>query len=358
MAPNATATKPAKAKVLASKQPPQNSVWIRYHPWIEGVMAHISAWSIHLLVIGGAVLWFTYLAYALGFAKPARSLPMEAVRLEIAGGGGNKEGTGAEKGGDHAPLKEGAASDADKPGEKTNKVDATDRPQLTDVEVKKIDESFTPEDARYIKEVGSMQSFANLDKDLRDKLRDGINPSKGNGGTGTGGGEGAGTGTGAGSAAGPGKERKLNEREKRFLRWDIILKTNNAPDMLRKLEALGVVLGIRTGPHSIATIDLSKRPYRPEVKDASTIGKVYWIIVKGGGDVEPNDLMQAMGLPTSPNLFLVAFIPVELEEECGKLELAYHHLRENEILRTAIEIRVPGEHGEKYSLRVVDQKKK
>jgi hypothetical protein len=355
MAANATATRPAK--VRPSKQPPQNSVWIRYHPWIEGVMAHISAWSIHLLVIGGAVLWFTYLAYALGFAKPARSLPMEAVRLEIAGGGGNKEGTGTEKGGNRAPLKEGAA-DTDKPSEKTNKVDATDRPQLTDVQLKKIDETFAPEDARYIKEVGSMESFANLDKGLRDVLREGVNPSKGNDGTGTGGGTGPGTGTGTGSGAGPGKERKLNEREKRFLRWDIILKTNNGPDMLGKLEALGIVLGIRTGPQSIATIDLSKRPYRLEEKDASTIGKVYWIIVKGGGDVEPNDLMQAMNLPTSPNLFLVAFIPVELEEECGKLELAYHHLRENEILRTAIEIRVPGVGGEKYSLRVVDQKKK
>ena len=189
MAANATIDKPAK--VPAAKQPPANSVWIRYHPWIEGVLAHISAWSIHLLVIGGAILWFTYLAYVFGFARPPRSLPMEAVRFQDAGGGGSKTGSGTEKGGDqHAPI-EGAAADNANSGQKTNTVDQSDRPKLTDLQAKKIDEAFAPADARYIKQdAGSMNTFASLDKNLRDKLRDGINPSKGNGGTGTGGGNG------------------------------------------------------------------------------------------------------------------------------------------------------------------------
>jgi hypothetical protein len=353
MAPNATATKPAK--VPASKQPPENSVWIRYHPWIEGVMAHISAWSIHLLVIGGAVLWFTYLAYALGFAHAPRSLPMEAVRLDIGGGGGNKEGTGTEKGGDHAPLKEGVQADKDNPGEKTNTVDQNDRPQLTDVQKQDIDVKFPPADARLIKQdAGSMQSFASLDKDLRDKLRDGINPSKGNSGTGTGGGTGAGTGTGTGSGTGAGTQRMLNEREKRMLRWSMKFKTRSPADYLRQLQALGAVLAVQSGPDSYEVVDLTKRPFKPERKDLSTIQKIWWI------DDNPQSvqgLLMALGLrlPTSR---VIAFIPNEVEDELAKKELAFLHLNEEDIFETTFAVDVPGLGGRKYDLHVIDQKRK
>jgi hypothetical protein len=358
MAPNATAGRPAR--LPAAKQPPENSVWVRYHPWIEGVMGHVTSLSLHLLVVGGAFLWFTYIAFALGFAHAPRSLPVEPVRFDNAGGGGNKEGSGTEKGGDHAPLKEGAEADKDNPGDKKSPLDASDRPQLTDVQAKKIDQTFAPDDARYIKQnVGSMQSFAALDKDLRDKLRDGINPSKGNGGTGTGGGTGAGTGTGTGSGTGAGTERKLNEREKRFLRWSLLFRTRGgAAGELRNLKTLGIVLGIPNGPDSIVTIDLAKRPFRPEVKDPSTIGKVYYKVTPESSEITPHDLMEAMGLPAPPNLIMLLFIPTELEDDIAKLELGYKHLPENDILETEIEIRVPGAGGRKYDLRVVEQKKK
>jgi hypothetical protein len=353
MAPNATATKPAK--IPAGKQPPKNSVWIRYHPWIEGVMAHISAWSIHLLVIGGAVLWFTYLAYALGFAHSPKSLPMEAVRFDNSGGGGNKEGTGTEKGGEHAPLKEGTVADKENPGDKKRPLDSNDRPQLTDIEAKKVEQTFTEPDARYIKQdVGSMQTFANLDKDLHDKLRDGINPSKGNGGTGTKGGKGSGAGEGTGSGTEKGTQRMLNEREKRMLRWSMKFKTHNAADYLRQLKALGAVLAVQNGPNSFEVIDLTKPRPKPEAKDLSTIQKIWWI------DDNPQSvqgLLAALGLPLRANR-VIAFIPNEVEDELAKEELAYRHLDENDIFETTFAINVPGAGGRKYDLHVIEQKQK
>jgi hypothetical protein len=353
MAPNATAGRPAR--LPAAKQPPENSVWVRYHPWIEGVMAHISAWSIHLLVIGGAFLWFTYIAFALGFAHAPRSLPVEPVRFEDAGGGGSKAGTGTAKGGDqHAPT-EGAVTDNANPGDKKSTVDQSDRPQLTDVQTKDIDVKFPPADARLIKQdAGSMLSFAHLEDDLRNKLRDGINPSKGNGGTGTGVGKGTGTGEGTGSGTEKGTQRILNDREKRMLRWSMKFNTQDGRDYLRQLEALGAVLAIPTSPNTFEVVDLTKRPLRPEDKDLSTIQKIWWI------DDNPRSvmsLMQAMGLRGQPGR-IIAFIPNAVEDDLAKTELAFHHLKEEDIFETAFNIRVPGAGGRKYDVHVIEQKKK
>ncbi len=352
MAANATAVKPARPK--AARQPPANSVWIRYHPWIEGVMAHISAWSIHLLIIGGAVLWFTYLAYALGFARPPRSLPMEAVTLD-SGGGGSEKGTGTEPGGEqHAPI-EAAANDKSNTGGTKNTAQPEDRPQLTDVQVKQIDQTFTEPVARLIKQdVGSMKSFASLQNDVRNKLLDGINPSKGNGGTGTDGGKGAGTGTGTGAGTGAGHQRVINERTKRMLRWSMHFKTHDPADYLRQLQALGAVLAFQSGPDSFEVVDLTKHPLRPEVKDLATINKIWWI------DDDPRSvggLLQVLRLPLRAGR-VIAFIPNEVEEELAKAELAYQHADEDDIFETTFDVFVPGAGGSKYDLRVSSQKRK
>ncbi|HBI46937.1 MAG TPA: hypothetical protein DDY78_29405 [Planctomycetales bacterium] len=351
MAPKATAGK--QARVPAAKQPPKNSVWVRYHPWIEGVMGHATSVSLHLLVIGGAFLWFTYIAFALGFAHAPRSLPVEPV--VFAGGGGNKAGTGTAKDGEKAAPKEDAETDKNNPGEKNPPIDSNDQPKLTDVKPKVIDPAFAPPDARLIKSnLESMERFQKLNDDVQKKLREGLDASKGNGGTGTGGGTGAGTGEGTGSGTKAGKEHQPNEREKRMLRWSMKFNTQNGNDYLRQLEALGAVLAIPTGPNSFEVVDLTKKPLRPEAKDLSTIQKIWWI------DDNPRSvlsLMEAMRLPGRPGR-IIAFIPNEVEDDLAKTELAYHHLEADDIFETTFAIHMPGAGGRKYDVKVIEQKRK
>ena len=111
--------------MFGSRQPPSDSVWIRYHPWVEGVMGNIASWSIHLLILGVAIL--VSLAYAWGFIKQNHQLPVEPVQFADAGGGGSKDGSGDGPGGNHAPLDEGVKSDKPNDG---NTTATQDRPHL------------------------------------------------------------------------------------------------------------------------------------------------------------------------------------------------------------------------------------
>ena len=225
MAPNATAPEPVETEAKTpSRQPPSDSVWVRYHPWMEGAMGHLASWSIHLLIIGVAVL--VSLAYAWGFIRHNHQLPVEPVQLaESGGGGGNKEGSSDGPDGKHAPLKEGVRSAKTNDGNTTKP--AEDRPRLDEDAMRRATQQFPAKDARYIQQgTEAMKSFLDLDKDLRDKLRDGINPAKGNAGTGKDGGtgsgkdKGVGAGTGEGTGTGEAAGRVLNEREKRHAALD------------------------------------------------------------------------------------------------------------------------------------------
>ena len=101
-------------------------------------------------------------------------------------------------------------------------------------------------------------------------------------------------------------------------------------------------------------VDLTKRPFKPEVKDLSTIQKIWWI------DDNPQSvqgLLAVLGLRLPANR-VIAFIPNEVEDELAKAELAYRHLDENDIFETTFAINVPGAGGRKYDLHVIEQKRK
>src|ERR1700736_5891883 len=117
MAANVSATKPATKPKPLGRRPPADTVWVQYHPWMEGLVGHLAAWGLHLAVVGVGLL--VVLAYASGFLKQHPTLPVEPVSLVDAGGGGNPNGTDNPNGGDHAPLNEGVHGDKDNPGNST-----------------------------------------------------------------------------------------------------------------------------------------------------------------------------------------------------------------------------------------------
>ncbi len=139
----------------------------------------------------------------------------------------------------------------------------------------------------------------------------------------------------------------LNEREKRMLRWSMKFKTHNALDYLRQLQALGAVLAIQNGPDSFEVIDLSQRRPKPEVKDLSTIQKIWWI------DDNPESvggLLAALHVRARASR-VIAFIPNEVEDELAQKELAYRHLKEEDIFETTFAVEVPGLGGRKYDVQ-------
>jgi hypothetical protein len=345
MAANATAE--SSVRLPAAKQPPENSVWIRYHPWIEGVMAHISAWSIHLLVIGGAVLWFTYLAYALGFARPSRSLPMAPVRLAVPTGDGQPVGAKAE-GRDNAPPKE-ALPDRNGGEQRNGLSSPIDRPELPSPPKEVIPE-FPQSGERAANPGGdTMGAFIELDRQLGEMRK---TRSEGNGGTGpvagTRPGDGPGQKPGAGGEAG---SPTATVEQQRMMRWSMRFDTQNGADYLRQLEALGAVLAIPDGANSYKVVDLTKRPLRAEDRDLSAGKRIWWF------DKNPQSvagLMTAMRLSFRPQR-IVALIPKDVEEELAKKELETG-LKVDDIFETTFGVRVPGVGGRKYDVWVIGQK--
>ncbi len=157
-----------------------------------------------------------------------------------------------------------------------------------------------------------------------------------------------------GAEAGDGTSKTLDQRQKRLYRWSINFNTKSGNEYLQNLEAIGAVLAIPTGPNSYEVVDLTKRPFKPEVKDISTIQKVVFTD-SGGKDVQ--GLVDALGLSLHTNR-IVVFIPSELEDELSKAELAYGRLDENDVFETHFAIDVPGAGGRKYDIRVTYQKRK
>jgi hypothetical protein len=355
MAANATAESPVR--LPAAKQPPENSVWIRYHPWIEGALSFISSNALHALVIGGAVLWSTYLIYAFGFAQTPHSLPVEPVRLAVPTGD-SQPAAAAGDGHNNAPPKE-AVPDKNGGEERTGPISRRDVPQLPEPPKEETPEFLNPNIPRINPGSQGMEAFKKLDEQFRDmhkRMGEDANPSNGNGAPGSVAGKGQGPGAGKGPEPGAGGDAggvPIDPHQKRMMRWSMRFNTHDGGDYLRQLEALGVVLAIPDGRNSYKVVDLTKKPFQPENQTLSTGKKIWWF------DNDPHSvegLMKAMELRFRPQR-IVAFIPREVEEELAKKELETG-LKEDDIFETTFSVRVPGAGGRKYDVSVIDQKAK
>jgi hypothetical protein len=323
--------------------PPDERFWQRYSPHSEFPLSGAASFGLHLLVFGLLALlaWFG----AMLFGHASRSLPVEAVRLETGGGGGNPHGRGDGPGVGKAPEEAGSAEEA--PDNPTPN-ETVKRPDLKLDAGARTPLKFDREATRYIQQTDSdsARAFERL-KDVTSKIRvpDGKAAGHGRGGTGSGGGSGDGTGTGTGNGRGEGAG-KLTQREKRMLRWSMLFNTNSAPDYLSQLQGLGAILAIpvredASGIDYRLIRDLSARPAKLLNEDVKQIQRIYWI------DDKPQSVMDVMAvlqvpLARPPSHF-VAFMPDELEAQLLKLELAYFEKKhkgrgEDDILSTKFRI--------------------
>ena len=324
----ATAAKDPKANSAAPPAPgtlpPEEKFWQRYSAHGEAPISMAGAFAAHALGVGGLLLFSIYLASL--FFDPTRSVPVEPVRLEAAGGGGGKTGgQGDVKGAARGPED---VDDKDRNPPNSELDDLPKRPLLDPTEMKKVEETFDPDTARYIRESkhDNAKDFARMNKALLDKVRvrDDNPPAKGKGGTGDGGGSGTGSGTGDGPGVGDGKNRaKLTIREKRMLRWHMRFTAQKGDDYLAQLRALGAILAFEVS-ESPPTFKVVRelRPGGPLLdEDVRGLNRIFW------WDREPRsvvDILNALGarIDPLPRRF-VAFMPESLEKQLFQMERNY-----------------------------------
>jgi hypothetical protein len=338
-------TAPSKAV----KQPlglPDERFWKRYSPHGEMPLSGAGSLALHLLVLGLLVLG-AWLAAA-WFNRGNRSLPVETVRFNPGGGGGNPHGRG-EGSANGKVLEENGKEEGAKDPEPAN---TEKRPNLKTEPSPKTPLKFD-NTTRLIfqNKADGSRAFTQLAQaNVRIRLPDAKPAGYGKGGTGEGGGSGDGKGKGTGDARGEGTSGKLTQREKRMLRWSMLFNTANAPDYLSQLKGLGAILAIpvkedASGREYRIVRDLGARPAKLLEEDISKIQRIYWIDdnLKSVGDV-----MTVLGvrLRAMPSHF-VAFMPEELEAKLFKIEKAYlakHHKRltEDDIVETKFRIERTG----------------
>jgi hypothetical protein len=319
MSTNATPQK-AAATPNQGRLPPEEKFWVRYSPHQEMPLSAITSFALHVLTIGGLILlaWLGWL----GFSKSTGSVPVEVVRFQPGGGGGKRDGVGDGPGIGTGVEAVETTRTSDDPKQQPTPPDPS-RPTLDANALALLPETVR-KDTDFIRYVQNgnpnLNVFSSLEKSALNKLRDGLQPGKGEGGTGKGGGKGTGTGPGEGAGTGPGGGGTLTQREKRMLRWTMVFNTRSGTDYLHQLRSLGAILAIPSGPDNKSykiIRDLSGRA-APKLldEDISKIQCIFWI------DDRPESvrsLMGALHLNMVPSHF-VAFMLRELEERLFQME--------------------------------------
>jgi hypothetical protein len=340
------ATKPGANSALV---PPDEQFWQHYSPHYEAPISGVSSLMVHVLVVG-LFVGLGILAAIWGWNR-SPDIQVQAVRIP-GGGGGNPNGVGNGPGVGTGPLVEDTQSKDDT---QIEPLVLPDRPPLDATQVKVAREVFDndKEAMRFIN-TGNPNLDAmmkNLNKDVLNKLRDGLQPGKGEGGPGSGGGEGTGHGPSKGPGTGSGKGT-LSEREKRMLRWVMIFETHNPRDYISQLHGLGAIVAIPTAKDQYEVVeDLNARPAKLKEKDVWGLNRIFWV------DDKPNSVagvLRELGI-ARPAAHFVAFMPQELEEKLGRLELAHKGLPEDQIFET--KFKVFKEAGG-YNVRVMSQTRK
>jgi hypothetical protein len=339
----------AKAERNPYQLPPDEEFWKRYSPHYEAPISGTTSFFGHLIILG-AFAGLAYLWLLLGW-NHVPPIEFQAVRMP-GGGGGNPNGVG-----DATGVGDGPKEDVNGTTPSEDVLPLPDRAPLDKVQVDTARQIFSNDDdaVRLIQgnnpNIDAMMK--NLNKDVIDRLRDGMMPGKGQGGPGQGGGKGNGRGPGEGGGIGNGGGQ-LSERERRMLRWVMVFETQNPNDYVNQLAGLGAILAIPTkqeGEYHVIR-DLHKRPAKPELEDVAKLNRIYWV------DDKPQSVsgvMRVLGLPANVSHF-VAFMPQELEIKLGEKELKYRGLAEDQIFETKFRVVRLG--GGAYDVEVKQQSQK
>lgn len=272
------------------------------------------------------------------------TMPVEAIELGDAGGGGGSPGGLAFNNQKGQPLIERATAEELPPDSQTPNVTIGALPDVR-VEAPLPDLPDNPDSDRLL----------DKSKDAKDKLKDvgkGSKPpssgSHGKGGSGSGGGSGTGAGPATGSGAGDGPGGSI--RAKRQKRWTMMFNTFNGEDYLRQLSALGCILIVEF-PNGKSEMyrKLSQRPAPAEPEDReATRNRMRWIDENTGSVAE---LARAMGISAPPSS-ITAYFPFRLEDELLHKELTFRGRKEEDIHATRFQVYIQGN---KYTIVVVEQ---
>src|SRR6266852_5914958 len=276
----------------AGKAPPAGTFWTKYsfhHEFPLSVSSSVFLHIVGFVLLGG----FLFVLFGL---NQNRELPVDAVK--IVGGGGNTQGVGDNPGKGVLPTKE-ANEDKDKTTQTV-----TNNPKTEELEKPKPaapELGLTKDEAvRPIDTAATDSRLLGIGKTLREKVA-GTIAGKGQGGKAIGDLTGDGTG-------------KLNQREKRQLRWTMIFNTRSGEDYADQLKGLGAILAI-PGPNGeylvIRDPDRRRRPVQTTREDLKELNRIYWV------DDKPQSvasLAMALGIHPVPD-HIVAFFPESLEKD-------------------------------------------
>jgi len=319
--------------------PPEEKFWIRYSPHNEAPLSGVSSFAVHVLAIP-LLLLIAWVASRVTDEDEKRSLPVDVVRVNFSGGGGSKVGVGNGPGSNEPVEKETGPSSEEKPPDRTPPPD--DPPKAPSV-AQKQDLKREFKDDKHAEKLltnatRASERLFNLDRDVREKLRQSVNPGAGQGGSGKEGGKDTGKDKGVGAQEGPGRGT-INQREKRQLRWAMSFSTQNGIDYLNQLDGLGAIVAIPQEGGQFLVLHNLKNPRDAKVEDITKFNRIYWV------DDKPQSvtsLSMALRLPQVPRFF-AAFFPEELERKLLDREMTYLHQRhpgkgENDIHETRFDV--------------------
>jgi len=272
---------------------------------------------------------------------------LEVDTLEMAGGGGSPHGEG--KGPGDRPPEGGAENVEPAKNEQPAPPNPTPAADLKKPVLDPIVVILDDPNSRKINQANeAVQNLTKLSKDIRSKLFNNLGPSPGKGGSGTSGGKDTGKDKGEGPFSGSGKN-KFTSRQKRLLRWVMQFNTYDGNDYRRQLAGLGAILAFPQpdGGYMVYR-DLNQRPAKGRVEDINSIKSIFWSDDK---KKSIESLSEAMGVP-APDSPIIAFFPVELENELLRKELNYRNKKEDDIKETHFKI---NSRGGKFVPEVVEQ---
>lgn len=329
---------PGAAAVNPGPVPPEEQFWKRYSPHNEAPLSGVTSFGLHVLAIL-LMLLIAFVYSKLHLDDENKPVPVDVVRLDLEGGGGGaKNGSGPGPGGtEPSPMETGSATDENP---KKDKPPPLDDLKLPPAKVEGIRTEFDNDPtALLIMKEGNAQinALAKLQDDVRQSLRKNVNPSAGRGGPGTGGGKDTGPGMGEGAGRGDGKA-KLNQREKRVLRWAMTFNTLNGTDYANQLQGLGAIIALPIDAKRFRVIRNLKDASTGKEEDISSINRIYWV------DDKPqsvHSLCTALQVPVPA--FFVAFFPGTLETKLLQKELDFMQKRygrrnEDEIHETKFDV--------------------
>lgn len=326
------ASKKAKGEKPQKVPTQEPKFWTKYSPHHEFPLSAVSSVFAHILVLGAIALVLTgFLGTMFHDNKP---VPVEAIQI-AGGGGGDPDGIGDRRDG-VKPQKAEAVTQ-----EKTNTPLAN-----ADKSVASPLEATTPKTTLPKEETDSTR-FINQDElalsssatsDAAKKLNDhltGLIRGQGQGGPGSGGGQGSGVGTGRGDGIGPGTAPAA-ERIKRKNRWVMIFSTRSGLDYARQLSDLGAILAVRAGSDTDYMIyeNLAQRPVSGRLDDVTKINRIFWI---DDNRDSVRSLCEVLGISPIPDQ-LVAFFPMDLENELRSKEARHYSGNEDDIELTRFKI--------------------